>query len=201
MDRCVGPSLIVAAVVRGRRPRRGRAGQRGRVHGERPAHRQPAGAPERRARSEDELAAASDGDDHDHRLDRQHHVDERPRGGGHRHHRPGWATGHHHPDHQRVGPGPATTTTTRPPGPAPSTKTYDLVGGTATLRSAPPASPCVAATPKPGFSVDISDDARERRAGGVRERRPPQPRRRLVGRRTAGRGPRGRLRSRGFTCP
>jgi hypothetical protein len=55
------------------------------------------------------------------------------------------------------GPGPTTTTTTQPPGPAPSSKTYDLVGGTATLRFSTTGVTVLAATPKPGFSVDVSE--------------------------------------------
>jgi len=54
------------------------------------------------------------------------------------------------------GPGPTTTTTTRPPGPAPSSKTYDMAGGTATLRFSAAGVTVLAATPKPGFSVDAS---------------------------------------------
>jgi hypothetical protein len=54
------------------------------------------------------------------------------------------------------GPGPTTTTTTRPAAPSASSKTYDMVGGTATLRFSAAGVTVLAATPKPGFSVDVS---------------------------------------------
>jgi hypothetical protein len=55
--------------------------------------------------------------------------------------------------------GGATTTSTTPPPPPPvaSTKTYNLVGGTATLRFSSTGVTVVAAVPKAGFSVDVSE--------------------------------------------
>lgn len=62
------------------------------------------------------------------------------------------------------GPGPIgptttvpTPTTAPPPAvPAPSTRTYNLVGGTATLRFSAAGVEVLSAAPKPGFSVDVS---------------------------------------------
>ena len=48
------------------------------------------------------------------------------------------------------------TTTTRPPVAA-TTRSYDLVGGTVTLRFAPSGVTVVVATPAPGFSVELGD--------------------------------------------
>lgn len=48
------------------------------------------------------------------------------------------------------------TTQAPPPPPAPSNKTYDLVGGTVTLRFSAAGVTVLAATPKPGFSVEVS---------------------------------------------
>lgn len=64
------------------------------------------------------------------------------------------------PSSPSSGPGPssaaaATTTTAPPPPPATTTRTYDLVGGTATLRFSPNGVTVVVATPKAGFSVDV----------------------------------------------
>ena len=52
-----------------------------------------------------------------------------------------------------------TTTTARAPAPSPAavTRTYDLVGGTATLRFSPTGVTVVAATPAPGFDVGTGD--------------------------------------------
>lgn len=50
------------------------------------------------------------------------------------------------------GGGPGATTTTPPP--APTTRTYDMVGGTATLRFSPAGVDVVTATPRAGFSVE-----------------------------------------------
>lgn len=54
--------------------------------------------------------------------------------------------------------GGATTTSSTPPPPPPvaSTKTYNLVGGTATLRFSSTGVTVVAAVPNAGFSVDVS---------------------------------------------
>ncbi len=49
-----------------------------------------------------------------------------------------------------------TTTTTTAPPPAPSTVTYNLVGGTATLRFSASGVTVVAAVPSAGFSVAVS---------------------------------------------
>ncbi|MEO7572552.1 MAG: hypothetical protein ABIX10_08950 [Acidimicrobiales bacterium] len=68
----------------------------------------------------------------------------------------------------RSDPGPGQVTPSPPPpalspttsvvaAPAPSTRTYDLVGGTATLRFAPEGVEVLAATPDAGFSVDVSN--------------------------------------------
>ena len=68
-----------------------------------------------------------------------------------------------------------TTTTVAPPASTPSTpttaaptpsstKTYDLVGGTVTLRFSAQGVVVLVATPAPGFSVDVSDA----HSGGVR---------------------------------
>lgn len=57
-----------------------------------------------------------------------------------------------------VSPNTTTPTTAPPPvGPAPSTRTYDLVGGTATLRFSSAGVTVVSATPAPGFSVDVNE--------------------------------------------
>jgi hypothetical protein len=55
--------------------------------------------------------------------------------------------------------GPTATTTTPPAAPAapPETRTYDLVGGTATLRFSAAGVTVLAASPAPGFTVDIGD--------------------------------------------
>lgn len=50
----------------------------------------------------------------------------------------------------------APSTTPPPPPPVTSTKTYNLVGGTATLRFSATGVTVVAAVPKAGFSVDVS---------------------------------------------
>jgi hypothetical protein len=52
--------------------------------------------------------------------------------------------------------GATTTTMTAPPPPAPSTVTYNLVGGTATLRFSASGVTVVAAVPSPGYSVTVS---------------------------------------------
>jgi hypothetical protein len=57
----------------------------------------------------------------------------------------------------RPGTSPATTTTTPRPPPIAVTRTYNLVGGTATLRFGPAGVQVVAAVPNPGFSVDVSE--------------------------------------------
>jgi hypothetical protein len=54
------------------------------------------------------------------------------------------------------GPAGASTTTTAPPTSAATTRSYDLVGGTATLRFSAAGVKLVAATPKAGFTVDVS---------------------------------------------
>lgn len=55
-------------------------------------------------------------------------------------------------------PGGVTTTTAAPPpSAAATTRTYDLVGGTATLRFSAEGVTVVVATPKAGFSVDVSE--------------------------------------------
>jgi hypothetical protein len=51
---------------------------------------------------------------------------------------------------------PATTTTTPPPVTA-TTRSYDLVGGTVTLRFSPAGVTVVVATPAPGFDVEFGD--------------------------------------------
>lgn len=57
-----------------------------------------------------------------------------------------------------TGGGGVTTTTAAPPPPAAATtRTYDLVGGTATLRFSAEGVTVVVATPKAGFSVDVSE--------------------------------------------
>lgn len=53
--------------------------------------------------------------------------------------------------------GATTTSTTPPPPPVASTKTYNLVGGTATLRFGSTGVTVVAAVPKAGFSVEVSE--------------------------------------------
>ena len=54
--------------------------------------------------------------------------------------------------------GPAPTTPTAPPvTPASVTRTYDLIGGTVTLRFTSTGVTVVTATPKAGFSVDIGE--------------------------------------------
>lgn len=50
---------------------------------------------------------------------------------------------------------PTPTTTPPPAVPAPSTRTYSLVGGTATLRFSATGVAVLSAAPKPGFSVDV----------------------------------------------
>lgn len=50
-----------------------------------------------------------------------------------------------------------TTTSTTPPPPAASTRTYNLVGGTANLRFSSTGVTVVAAVPNAGFSVDVSE--------------------------------------------
>ena len=57
----------------------------------------------------------------------------------------------------RPGTSPTTTTTTTRPPPSAVTRTYNLVGGTATLRFGPAGVQVVAAVPNPGFSVDVSE--------------------------------------------
>ena len=53
---------------------------------------------------------------------------------------------------------PPPTPTTAPPPPAqPVTRSYDLEGGTATLRVSPSGVTVVVATPAPGFTVDIGE--------------------------------------------
>lgn len=52
---------------------------------------------------------------------------------------------------------PAVTTTVAPPAVQPVTRTYDLEGGTATLRFSPTGVTVVVASPAPGFTVDIGD--------------------------------------------
>jgi hypothetical protein len=63
---------------------------------------------------------------------------------------------------------PATTVpvapTTTAPGPQPVTRSYDLVGGSATLRFTAAGVTVVVATPAPGFTVDVG----ESHDGGVR---------------------------------
>jgi hypothetical protein len=55
-----------------------------------------------------------------------------------------------------AGPGAtSTTTTTAPPNVAATTRSYDLIGGTVTLRFAPSGVTVVVATPAPGFSVEL----------------------------------------------
>lgn len=51
---------------------------------------------------------------------------------------------------------PPPTTQAPPPPPAPTTKTYDLVGGTVTVRFSASGVTVLAATPKAGFSVEVS---------------------------------------------
>jgi hypothetical protein len=51
----------------------------------------------------------------------------------------------------------ATTSAPPPPAPAPTTKTYNLVGGTATLRFSSTGVTVVAAFPNAGFAVEVSD--------------------------------------------
>lgn len=67
------------------------------------------------------------------------------------------------------GPGGPTggTTTTAPstPPPAPVTRTYDLVGGTVTLRFEPTGVTVLVATPEPGFSVEVDEEVHD---GGAR---------------------------------
>jgi hypothetical protein len=56
-------------------------------------------------------------------------------------------------------PPPVTTvpaTTTVPTAPQPVTRSYDLVGGSATLRFSPTGVTVVVATPAPGFTVDVT---------------------------------------------
>lgn len=52
---------------------------------------------------------------------------------------------------------PTTTAAPPPPATAATTRTYNLVGGTATLRFTPDGVTVVVATPKAGFSVDVGD--------------------------------------------
>ena len=52
---------------------------------------------------------------------------------------------------------PTTTTTVPPPAAAATSKTYNLVGGSATLRFSSSGVTVVAATPKAGYSVDVGD--------------------------------------------
>jgi hypothetical protein len=52
---------------------------------------------------------------------------------------------------------PPPTATAQPPAAQPVTKSYDLEGGTATLRFTPTGVTVVVATPAPGFTVKISD--------------------------------------------
>ena len=55
----------------------------------------------------------------------------------------------------------ATTSTTTPPvtsAPAPITKSYQLIGGSATLRFSPGGVTVVVATPKPGFTVEVEGE-------------------------------------------
>lgn len=60
---------------------------------------------------------------------------------------------------QGGGPTAITTTTTTTPASTPATtRTYNLVGGTATLRFTPAGVTVVSAVPKAGFSVDVSPD-------------------------------------------
>ena len=70
---------------------------------------------------------------------------------------------------------PPTTATTLPPGPAPTspppapaaqTRTYNLIGGSATLRFSPSGVSVVWANPNPGFRAEIDN----RSDGGVRVR-------------------------------
>lgn len=51
----------------------------------------------------------------------------------------------------------ATSTSTAPPTGATETRTYNLVGGSATLRFSPSGVTVVLAEPKPGFSADIDE--------------------------------------------
>lgn len=55
----------------------------------------------------------------------------------------------------RPGTGPTPTTTTTPVAP-PETRTYALIGGTATLRFEPTGVKVVVASPNPGYSVETS---------------------------------------------
>jgi len=55
------------------------------------------------------------------------------------------------------GPSGAVTTAPPPPPPAATTRTYPLVGGTATLRFSADAVEVVVATPNAGFAVEISE--------------------------------------------
>jgi hypothetical protein len=50
---------------------------------------------------------------------------------------------------------PPATTTSAPPSVAATTRSYDLVGGTVTLRFSPSGVSVVVATPAPGFSVEL----------------------------------------------
>jgi hypothetical protein len=54
-------------------------------------------------------------------------------------------------------PGTTSTTTTVSPPAAATTRSYDLIGGTVTLRFSPSGVSVVVATPSPGFSVEIGD--------------------------------------------
>ena len=121
----------------------------GQVTGSRPA-------PLSAAQVEDELAAASDGTTTTTGSTGSTTSTSAPAAAGTATTVPGGPPATATPTTSASGPGPTTTTTTRPPGPAPSSKTYDMVGGTATLRFSAAGVTVLTATPKPGFSVDTS---------------------------------------------